>query len=115
MSLIVDLAYGETSRTLYFSVERQSDGYYWDTSDNTFKAKGSIAGTNDHITLPEDGDETGRYLKELATTQIAQWIDGDYKCIIRETIVSPSSDTLLAIQQKYLKDQDEVKFRLNQI
>lgn len=113
MSMIVDFPHpsGTTGLTIYFSVERVSDGFYWDTSDSTFKAKGSITGTNDHIALTEDADEPGRYIITQATAEVAQWLDGNYKCIIRNS----AGDVLQTIQLKYLKDQDEVLFRLNQI
>lgn len=113
MSLKLDFAHsaGTSGLTLYYSVERASDGYYWDTTTNTFRAKGDISGTNDHISLTEDTDEDGRYLDTLATTVVAQWVDGNYSCIIRNA----SGDVLLGIHKKYMKDQEEVFFRLNEI
>jgi len=113
MSLVVDFAHsaGTGGLTIYFSIERVSDGYYFDTSDATFKAKASIAGTDDHIAMTEDADEVGRYLKTQATTSPAQFLDGNYKCIIRNS----AGDVLLGIHVKYLKDQAEVFFRLNEI
>ena len=113
MSLKLDYAHpdGTGGLTIYYSVERSSDGYYWDTTTNTFKTKATITGDNDHIALTEDTDEVGRYLDTLVTSVAAQWTDGNYSCIIR----NDSGDVLLAIHKKYLKTQEEVFFRLNTI
>jgi len=111
MSMTVDLVKITTGLTIYFSIEKVVDGLYWDTSNSTFKAKGSISGTNDHISLTEDSDEPGRYIVTIATTSAVQWTNGNYKCIIRNS----AGDTLIDIHPKYLKDQNEVQFRLNQI
>lgn len=113
MSITVDYASpaGTSGLTVYFSVERASDGFYFDTSDSVFKIKASITPGDEQISLPEDADEDGRYLATLATVNPLYWTDGNYSCIIR----NDAGDVLLAIDKKYLKDQQECSFRLNSI
>ncbi len=113
MSLVVDFAHsaGTSGLTIYYTVEKSADGKYWDTSTDTFRTKGDITPGDEEISLPEDGDEAGRYLDTLVTSVAAQWTDGNYSCIIR----NDSGDVLLAIHKKYLKTQEEVFFRLNEI
>jgi len=71
----------QTASTLGYSIERLSDGLFWDFAaqgvgtGQTFVASPGIPIAN----LPEDsGNFAGRYKVTLATTPQAQFSDGDY-------------------------------------
>jgi hypothetical protein len=61
--------------SLGYSIERLSDGTFFDFNDSTFKP----TPTTLIVTLPEDaGNFVGRYKATLASTPPAQFTDGDY-------------------------------------
>ena len=70
---------------LGYSIERLSDGNFYDFSDSTFKA----SPTTLIATLPEDaGSFSGRYKVTLASTPVAQFINGDYAITVHNTAAS---------------------------
>ena len=75
----------QTQASLGYSIERLSDGTFFDFNDFTFKA----APTTLISTVPEDSTNfVGRYKVTLATTPVSQFTDGDYVVTIHNTASS---------------------------
>ena len=71
-----------TGSSLGYSIERLSDGTFFDFNDSTFKT----APTTLIAALPEDtGSFAGRYKLTLASTPAAQFTDGDYVVTIHNS------------------------------
>ncbi len=87
MSLRIRYQYS-TGSTLGYSVERLSDGLFWDFAGSIFNALGSITTGNLIASLPEDTSNfAGRYKVTLVTTA-AGWTDGDFAITIHNTAAS---------------------------
>ena len=72
----------QTASALGYSIERLSDGFYFDFNDTTFKLNPTLLIS----TLPEDsGSFVGRYRVNLVSTPTAQFTDGDYVVTIHNT------------------------------
>jgi len=77
----------QTGSSLGYSIERLSDGNFFDFNDSTFK----INPTALIATLPEDsGSFVGRYRMNLTSTPANQFTDGDYVITIHNTATSNS-------------------------
>jgi hypothetical protein len=71
-----------TGSSLGYSIERLSDGAFFDFNDSTFKT----TPTTLIAALPEDtGSFIGRYKLTLASTPAAQFTDGDYAVSIHNS------------------------------
>lgn len=89
MALRIRFQY-QSGSSLGYSIERLSDGLYFDFSPTGLTA-GSFTGspTTRVASLPEDsGDFTGRYKATLATTPATQFSDGGYCVTIHNTASS---------------------------
>jgi hypothetical protein len=74
-----------TGQSLGYSLERLTDGTFFDFSDSTFKpTPASLIAP-----LPEDsGSFAGRYKVTLSSTPTAQFTDGDYTVTVHNTASS---------------------------
>src|SRR5947209_15534212 len=71
--------------SLGYSIERLSDGTFFDFNDSTFKS----SPTTPISALPEDtGSFVGRYKLTLASTPTSQFTDGDYALTIHNTFTA---------------------------
>lgn len=76
-----------TGSSLGFSIERLSDGMYFDFTDSTFKA----TPTTLIASLPEDaGNFLGRYKKTQTPTPASQFTDGHYAVTVHDLRASNS-------------------------
>ncbi|MBX6311854.1 MAG: hypothetical protein IRY99_02875 [Isosphaeraceae bacterium] len=98
------IRYIDTSgQTLGFSLERLADGYYYDTSDGTFKAFGSIASDHRFLALTESvvsgftGNGRSLYYATVASTPSAQFTDGEYAVLISDTTTGEPRGLLAVI------------------
>ena len=93
MALRVRYSY-PTSSQLGYSIERLSDGLFFDFADATFKA----SPTTTVAALPEDSsDFLGRYKVTLSPTPMAQFTDGSYTVTIHDRQTSNAVVAELAV------------------
>ena len=79
-----------TGSTLGYSIERLSDGLFFDFADQTFKA----TPTTTVAPLPEDSsDFKGRYKVTLTSTPVAKFTDGQYMVTVHDR---QASNTVVA-------------------
>ena len=79
---------------LGYSIERLSDGTFFDFNDSTFKANPTTLIT----ALPEDtGSFAGRYKVTLASTPTAQFADGDFAVSVHNTAAANTVVAELAV------------------
>ncbi len=83
-----------TGSTLGYSIERLSDGTFYDFSNSTFTAIPSTL----IASLPEDsGSFLGRYKVTLASTPTTQFTDGDYVVTIHNTVTNNVAGELAVV------------------
>jgi hypothetical protein len=88
MALRIRFQYS-TGATLGYSIERLSDGAFFDFGDSTFKPSPVTL----IASLPEDsGNFTGRYKVTLTPTTVSQFTDGDYAITIHDM---PAANTVV--------------------
>ena len=93
MALRVRYSY-PTGSQLGYSIERLSDGLFFDFADATFKA----SPTTTVATLPEDSsDFLGRYKLTFSPTPAAQFTDGSYTVTIHDRRTSNAVVAELAV------------------
>ena len=93
MALRVRYSY-PTGSQLGYSIERLSDGLFFDFADKTFKA----TPTTTVAALPEDAsDFLGRYKVTLSPTPVAQFTDGSYTVTIHDQQTANSVVAELAV------------------
>lgn len=78
------------SRDIRITIERY-DGFFYDYSDGTFKAFGSIA--DPYVVLTEAPPASGSYGLLLTTTT---WLDGNYSTDLYDHTVDPASPVSLS-------------------
>ena len=83
-----------TGSMLGYSIERLSDGLFYDFSNGTFAASPATPING----LPEDtGIFLGRYKATLSTTPVAQFSDGDYVATVHDQAASNKVVAELAV------------------
>ncbi len=75
--------------TLFGLIRREVDGLFYDTDDSTFKAYGSISGSDAQVSMTEDSDAGGFY--ESASITFTTWDNGPYSFIMYVTTVSAAN------------------------
>lgn len=86
------------AKTLKVTVEK-FDGTFYDPSDQTFKAYGSIS--NPYLGLTESPGGSGNYSTQLDVTL---WVDGNYKTDLYDATVDPANPVKLLDDQTIYVD-----------
>lgn len=107
--MALTLSYVNLSRTgvsLNASVERVSDGFFYDASDSTFKALADITGTNWRVTLTEGTTiQLGSWTGSIASTPVAQFSNGRYRVRVHN---AADSDKTVVGGDVFMHEGDEV-------
>ena len=99
---------GRKGATVFFTVERTSDTTFFDFSDSTFKAAGSITGTNYKGTITEGASwRKASWTGSIASTPTAQFSDGRY--IVRVHDDADADDAVIGAVESYFQGGDEVR------
>lgn len=107
MPLRVRYAAPEPGLQLGYSVERLSDGLWYD-----FATAGPTPGqftatpTTSIAPLPPDATVPGRYTVTLTPTPVAQWADGNY-CVTIHNASSTGNRTAMACLQATMRNGDD--------
>jgi hypothetical protein len=111
MSLRVRFSY-PTGATLTYSVERLSDGQFFDFTSSTFKSSAWVSQRRN--LLERSGVFAGTYADTLVSTPQVTWQDGDYNIAIHDNALANQVVAMAPFRMAGGDDRDLAQIYLNQ-